>query len=166
MHFAVLNHSTEETGYGKAFGPYSRTKQAQEKLAWEYYREKGLRLTVIKPAIVYGPESGPWLHDVVDVLRTGAPPLIAGDDFNAGLAYVDNVADVLILAGCCEQAVGRVYNSCDGLDVTQIVFIFFITLIDQSFVVRCLMQIHFSNPLTTSKQSTDNLVRFTQKNII
>ena len=35
----------EETGYGKTFGPYSRTKQAQEKLAWDYYKNKDMKLT-------------------------------------------------------------------------------------------------------------------------
>ena len=108
----------EGTGYGKAFGPYSRTKQAQEKLAWEYFRDKGLRLTVVRPGNVYGPGSGPWLHDIVDVLKTGAPGLVSGGRGNAGLAFVDNVADVLILAGLDEKTVGRVYNAGDGLDVT------------------------------------------------
>ncbi len=108
----------EDTGYGKAFGPYSRTKQAQEKLAREYYRDKCLRLTVVRPGNVYGPGSGPWLHDIVNVLKTGAPGLISGGRGNAGLAYVDNVADILILAGVDDKSIGRVYNASDGLDVS------------------------------------------------
>ncbi|MFA5322027.1 MAG: NAD-dependent epimerase/dehydratase family protein [Smithella sp.] len=108
----------EETPYGKTFGPYSRTKQAQEKLAWDYYNNKGLKLTVVRPANVYGPRSGPWLHDVINVLRSGSPGLISGGQINAGLAYVDNVADILILAGTLTRAIGRAYNACDGLAVT------------------------------------------------
>ncbi len=108
----------ENTPYGKALGPYSRTKQAQEKLAWDYYKNKNMRLTVVRPANVYGPRSGPWLHDVMNVLRSGSPGLISGGNMNAGLAYVDNVADILILAGTLEKALGRVYNACDGLEVT------------------------------------------------
>jgi nucleoside-diphosphate-sugar epimerase len=108
----------EETPYGKTFGPYSRTKQAQEKLAWDYCKNRGMRLTVVRPANVYGPRSGPWLHDVINVLRSGSPGLISGGKINAGLAYVDNVADILILAGTLERAIGRVYNACDGLAVT------------------------------------------------
>ena len=108
----------EETGYGKTLGPYSKTKQAQEKLAWDYYKNKDMRLTVVRPANVYGPRSGPWLHDVVNVIRSGAPCLISGGKMNAGLAYVDNVADILIFAGSTEKAIGRAYNACDGLDVT------------------------------------------------
>lgn len=108
----------EETPYGKTFGPYSRTKQAQEKLAWDFFKNKSMRLSVVRPANVYGPGSGPWLHDVIDVLQSGSPGLISGGEMNAGLAYVDNVADVLILAGSTERAIGRAYNACDGLDVT------------------------------------------------
>lgn len=108
----------EETPYGKTFGPYSRTKQAQEKLAWDYYHERGMKLSVVRPANVYGPRSGPWLHDVINVLKSGSPGLISGGDMNAGLAYVDNVADMLILAATSEKAIGKAYNASDGTDVT------------------------------------------------
>lgn len=108
----------EETGYGKTFGPYSRTKQAQEKLAWEYYNNQGLILSVVRPGNVYGPRSGPWLHDVVNVLKSGSPGLISGGNINAGLAYVDNVADVLIIASSSDCAIGKAFNASDGLDVT------------------------------------------------
>ena len=108
----------ENTPFGRTFGPYGRTKQAQEKLAWEYHKNRGMRLSVVRPANVYGPGSGPWLHDVVDLLQAGAPALISGGQMNAGLAYVDNVADLLLLAAAADNALGRVYNASDGLDVT------------------------------------------------
>jgi dihydroflavonol-4-reductase len=34
---------------------YSRSKVEQERLLWKYYREKGLPLTVLRPAPIYGP---------------------------------------------------------------------------------------------------------------
>ena len=77
-----------------------------------------MKLTVVRPANVYGPRSGPWLHDVVNVIHSGSPGLISGGNMNAGLAYVDNVADILILAGSTEKAIGRAYNASDGTDVT------------------------------------------------
>jgi short-subunit dehydrogenase len=108
----------EETGYGNTFGPYSRTKKAQEKLAWDYHNNRGMKLSVVRPANVYGPGSGPWLHDVVDVLKSGAPGLISGGRMNAGLVYVDNVADIILLCASLDAALGRAYNACDGLPVT------------------------------------------------
>ena len=77
-----------------------------------------MRLSVVRPANVYGPRSGPWLHDVINVLRSGSPGLISGGNMNAGLAYVDNVADILILAGSTDKAIGRVYNASDGTNIT------------------------------------------------
>lgn len=109
---------SEETAYGKTFGPYSRTKQSQEKLAFEYHRNRGMKLSVVRPANVYGPASGPWLYDVVNVLKSGSPGLISGGKMNAGLAYVDNVADIILLAAASDAALGRAYNACDELSVT------------------------------------------------
>ncbi|TYT73192.1 NAD-dependent epimerase/dehydratase family protein [Desulfobotulus mexicanus] len=109
---------SEVTPFGKTFGPYSRTKQAQEKLAWEYHEKKGLQLSVVRPANVYGPASGTWLHDVAPVLKKGLPCLISGGGQNAGLAYVDNVADLILLAASSDAALGRAYNACDALDIS------------------------------------------------
>ncbi|WP_051283927.1 SDR family NAD(P)-dependent oxidoreductase [Desulforegula conservatrix] len=108
----------EETERGKSLGPYSRTKQAQEDLAWEYHRNQGMKLSVVRPANVFGPGSGPWLHDVVGVLQSGSPGLVSGGKMNAGLVYVDNVADIIILAASKDEALGRAFNACDGLSVT------------------------------------------------
>lgn len=108
----------EDLGYGKALGPYSRAKQQQERLALEMARTRGVRLTVIRPTNVYGPGSRPWVHDVVDQIRTGTPSLIGGGEHNAGLVHVENVVDVFTLAACRDGAVGRIYNAGEGSAVT------------------------------------------------
>lgn len=41
----------------KPNNPYSKSKYAGEQLALEYYREKGLPVTIIRPALVYGERS-------------------------------------------------------------------------------------------------------------
>jgi len=108
----------EELGYGKAVGAYSRAKQRQEQLALEIARARKVKLTVIRPTNVYGPGSKPWVHDVVDQLRSGTPSLIGGGELNAGLAHVDNVVDIFVRAAGSDVAVGRIYNVSDGSDVT------------------------------------------------
>lgn len=108
----------EDVSFGKTFGPYGRVKQAQEKMGWKYYKEKNLPLTVIRPANVYGPGSRPWVHQVLYTLRLGGPSLINGGDFNAGLVYVDTVAEVMILAGSSPKTIGRAYNVCDENNIT------------------------------------------------
>jgi len=107
----------ESLELGKTFGPYSRSKQAQEMLA-EQYIKKGLRLTVIRPANVYGAGSKPWVNDLSKVLRSGAPTLIGGGNFNAGLVHVENVVELMLLAATNNIAIGEIYNICDEESVT------------------------------------------------
>ncbi|RME35461.1 MAG: NAD-dependent epimerase/dehydratase family protein [Thermoflexia bacterium] len=108
----------EETPFGNPVGPYSRAKQEQERLAWEYHQKGHLAVTVVRPANVYGPGSRPWVDLVVQTLRDRLPSLIGSGNQNAGLAYVENVVDVLLLAAARPEAVGRVYHACDGENVT------------------------------------------------
>jgi nucleoside-diphosphate-sugar epimerase len=106
----------EDLPHGRPYGPYSRAKQAQERLAREALAA-GADIRIVRPANVYGPGSRIWLEEVVKVLATGAPVLIDGGRQNAGLVHVDSVADVLLRAGGPDVPAGRVYNACDELDV-------------------------------------------------
>ncbi len=108
----------EEKPWGAPVGPYSSCKQEQERLAWCYHRNRGMALAVVRPANVYGPGSKPWVHDVVEVLRSGPAGLVSGGDFNAALVHVDNVAQLLLLAATREQALGQVFNGGDGSTTT------------------------------------------------
>ncbi len=108
---------TEDTGFGNAIGPYSRSKQAQERIAEKY--RGNVSFTIVRPANVFGPGSGPWLHDVLDVLRKPlAPALINGGVGHAGLVHVENVVDVLLLSAWHPSAVGETFNATDELPVT------------------------------------------------
>lgn len=108
----------EETPYGSTFGPYSRVKREQEELAWKYFREKNLRVTVVRPANVYGPGSGPWVHQVFDALKKGQFSLVDGGDYCAGLVHVETVTDVMLLVAASEKTIGQVYNICDENGIT------------------------------------------------
>ncbi len=108
----------EEKEWGKSLGPYSISKQKQEKLAWEYHNNKGMKLTIIRPGTVYGPGSKPWVHDVVETLQTGVPALVSGGEFNAGLVYVDNLVQMFLLAATKDAALGQVFNGGDGSTTT------------------------------------------------
>jgi len=108
----------EDHPYGRPRSPYDHSKQVQETLAWAAVKDEGLKLVVIRPAVVYGPGSKAWVDEAVKSLRAGGPLLIDGGDCNAGLVYVENVIDMLIKAAAAPAALGRTYNACDGLDVS------------------------------------------------
>ena len=104
----------ETVPHGRPMGSYSRAKQAQERLCEE---RSDVDTVIIRPANIYGPGSGPWLHDLGVQLKAGMPAQVGNRGNNAGLAYVTNVADVFALAQD-KAAAGDIYNACDGLDVT------------------------------------------------
>lgn len=108
----------EDHPFGRALGPYGQSKQTQEVLAHDLARQYGLSLTVVRPGNVYGPGSKPWVHDVLGVLKKGLPVLVDRGQQNAGLCYVDNLVDGLMLAAYAPQGMGRTYNILDGSDVT------------------------------------------------
>lgn len=107
----------EDRGFGRPRGPYGWAKQQQELVA-RRYRGK-VDCSIVRPANIYGPGCGPWLRDVVEVLRKKfLPALVNGGRGNAGLVYVENVADLVLLAAWHPQALGEAFNATDELPVT------------------------------------------------
>lgn len=106
----------EQTPPGAPVGVYSRAKQNQEKVTWRKI-QAGANISIVRPANVYGPNSGPWVNDACDLLKMGTPSLVNGGQGNAGLVYVDNVVDVILAALHKDEARGRAYNACDELDI-------------------------------------------------
>jgi nucleoside-diphosphate-sugar epimerase len=104
--------------FGRAMGPYGRSKQEQERIAGDLARAAGLRVTTLRLANVYGPGSRPWVEMAVEQLKSGAPILIGDGSQNAGLCYVDNAADAFVLAARVPSSIGRTYNISDGSEIT------------------------------------------------
>ncbi|MGH0033673.1 MAG: NAD-dependent epimerase/dehydratase family protein [Myxococcota bacterium] len=108
----------EDSPRGAFQGPYGRAKQAQEDLALEAHEHQGLAVSIVRPSNVYGVGSGPWVEGLSAALRAGLLPVLGDGRGNAGLVHVGNVVDALLLAAASDDAVGRIYNVCDDLDVT------------------------------------------------
>lgn len=107
----------EALPFGHTFGPYSASKQAQEKLA-QGYLQRGLDVRVVRPANVYGAGSRPWVEALSKELLRGLPVLISGGDYDAGLVHVDNVVEVLVRAARLSNAAGQIYNAADEEGIT------------------------------------------------
>lgn len=108
----------ENVDFGRPLGPYSWSKQEQERVARRIEAATGLRLTVVRPANVYGPGSPPWVDMLVDALKQNQPTLVGEGSGCAALSYVDNVVDVLVRVAERPGSVGRVYNANDNHGVT------------------------------------------------
>ncbi len=110
----------ETDGHGAWQGAYGWAKQGQERIALDFERRRALPLTLVRPANVYGlGGASAWGDRFLAAIRaTGGAVIGDAGRNNAGLVYVENLADALWLAATHPCAVGRTYNVCDGLDVT------------------------------------------------
>jgi nucleoside-diphosphate-sugar epimerase len=102
----------ETTAFRDRGFPYNSTKIAGEQRVWEAHR-KGLPVTVIRPGTIYGPRSVTFGVDIVRFLQSGAP-FIGNGNSNAGLVYVDNCVDLILLALDHPAALGTAFHSIDN----------------------------------------------------
>lgn len=108
---AVVDEETPLEPHPEQRDPYSHTKHRQEQLFWQYQREEGLPLVVLRPGVIYGP-GGPAMSGRVGLNLFGLF-LHLGRNNVLPLSYVDNCAEAFVVAGYAEEAVGQVYNVHD-----------------------------------------------------
>jgi 2-alkyl-3-oxoalkanoate reductase len=109
----------EDDGHGLWQGAYGRAKQDQETITLDAMA-KGLRATIVRPANVYGlGGTSAWGDRFIQAIeQTGGAVFGDGDANNAGLVFVENLADAIFLAATDDRAIGRIYNVCDEEPVT------------------------------------------------
>ena len=90
--------------------PYSDTKVDGESLVWNHYRRVKLPVTVLRPATVYGPGAQLMVNTLVTGLQKRQITLIDEGEHIAGLTYVGNLVDALLLVADSEQSIGQAYN--------------------------------------------------------
>jgi nucleoside-diphosphate-sugar epimerase len=74
---------------------YEKGKIVQEEIVKRY--AKFIPIVILRPTLIYGPYSYPWVINITQRLKDGAPTLVEGDGI-ANLVYVDDVVDAILLA--------------------------------------------------------------------
>ena len=98
--------------------PYGDTKIRAEQAVWEHHRKYGLPISIIRPLNIYGPRSMTFVLEIADLLKKGSMIHIGKNDKAAGLVYVTNVVDVILLAADEDISIGQAYHASDGSNVT------------------------------------------------
>ena len=98
--------------------PYVDSKIEAERLVLRFHREKGLPVVALRPTQVYGPRSPYYVTEIVEHILSGDMLLLDGGRHVAGLCYVDNLLDALLLAARTPGATGGAFNISDGSAVT------------------------------------------------
>jgi nucleoside-diphosphate-sugar epimerase len=98
--------------------PYADSKIEGEALVWKHCRQVGLPACILRPATVYGPRCRLLVFEVARAIAKRRMVMIDGGRHVAGLTYVGNLVDAMILAADAEASVGQAYNISDGTQVT------------------------------------------------
>jgi nucleoside-diphosphate-sugar epimerase len=107
----------DESPHGESRDPYSRTKVEGEKVAFEFHRATGLPVTVLRPAVVYGP-GGTWLEEPLSMVEQDKMFLLGGGTGTCHPCYVENLVDAMLLAARHPQAIGQGFIVGDGASMT------------------------------------------------
>jgi len=92
-------------------GFYSRSKLEADLVAQRAI-ERSAPVTIVRPGLIFGPgRPVPLARRSVAAGRLRL--LLASPSYLMPMAFVDNVADAIVLASRCPQAIGRVYTLID-----------------------------------------------------
>lgn len=101
---------TEQSKVGPArFSEYARTKYEGDLIAWEIFNRKRLPLVVVYPGMVVGPGNPKYGAQLVRNLVERRMPVLAFANKTSFMAYVGDVADVIVRALVKEGNLGEKY---------------------------------------------------------
>ena len=96
---------------------YSQSKREAE-LELRGAAGERMEWTILRPATVYGPGSVEVVGEIAKAIRAGHMLLVGRGRAVAGLLYVENLLDAILLALDGAAAAGGTFNVSDELDVT------------------------------------------------
>ncbi len=101
---------------------YGRSKWIQEQVVWKYHREKGLPVTVIRPAPIYGPGSYYGATGLIIAISEGLLPLYpAASKFLlfGGNVHARDLARAAVFLSERPETIGEDYNVADSYLLTH-----------------------------------------------
>lgn len=101
-------------GLALPFG-YASTKTRADILVRTAFIEEGLPTVMLRPATVYGPGSKDVVSEIANLLTKESMILISKGRAKAGLVYIDDMVDALLLAGSVKGIEGEAFNVCGGI---------------------------------------------------
>ena len=105
---------TEETPVRYTGDAYGDGKIDSEKVALEYYRERGLPVTILRPSLVYGPFETFWAAHLIRCLGANWMTLINGGNGICNSLYIDNLVSAIWGAANTDAAIGHIFVISDG----------------------------------------------------
>jgi nucleoside-diphosphate-sugar epimerase len=99
--------------------PYSQSKVAGELLLRRMIKDEAAPVTIVRPGWIYGPGDTASFGRFATMITNGQMIVVGAGQNHIPLAYVDDVAEGMLLAGQAWQAASRVYLLLNDEPVTQ-----------------------------------------------
>ncbi len=108
VHGHIEDELADETYRVSPGDIYQVTKLEGERKVLEYHKETGFPVSVIRPGPIYGPGDMRLLK-LFKLASKSFTPLLGSGEVYFNMVYVHDLADVFILAGTKDEAVGQVF---------------------------------------------------------
>ena len=108
---AQVNEDTLLEAHPERRDTYSYSKLRQEQLFWEFQRQSGFQLVILRPGVIYGPGGGRMSSRVG--LQVGPLFFHFGGRNPLPLSYVENCAEAIVIAGSEPRSSGQIFNVHD-----------------------------------------------------
>ncbi len=108
---SMLNEDTPLEPHPEWRDNYSHAKFLQEQLFRSYQQRNHFDLVILRPGVIYGPESGHFSDRVG--LKIGGWQFHVGGGNVLPLTYVQNCAEAVVVAGVHKNSAGKVFNLHD-----------------------------------------------------
>jgi nucleoside-diphosphate-sugar epimerase len=100
----------DETAPRKITGDtYGDSKIEAEHVAFRYWEQHRLPVSIVQPTVVYGPFGFTFTVNPLQQMRTGWLPLINGGTGRCNAVYVDDVVSGMLLAAVRQEALGQAF---------------------------------------------------------
>ena len=117
-----LDNANEEFPCRRASDPHADVKIDAEQLALDFHRRYGVDVTIVRPALVYGPGERN-IPRLLDTIRRGKFAFIGSRENLIPMLHVSDLVQALRLAAAAPQAAGKIYHVTDGQATTAAQFI-------------------------------------------
>ena len=129
-HFVFLSSvkvNGEETRKGQCFNrtdipdpqdAYAISKAEAERELVKLSNETCMKITIIRPVLVYGPGVKGNFRILMDVMARGIPLPLGGIDNKRSLVYVRNLTNLVVKVANHPNAFGKIIFASDGVDLS------------------------------------------------
>jgi nucleoside-diphosphate-sugar epimerase len=107
------DHLFDELSPYHPYRHYGRSKMLMEQAVTDLTRSGALESTIVRPPWFYGPDQPPRQTLFFRMVREGKAPLVGRGANLRSMAYVDNLAQGIMLAATHPAAVGQIYWIAD-----------------------------------------------------